>query len=66
MLAPTTVEVAAGELVIVHGDPGHGHTALALALAGRLVPDRRHCHPRRQRGRRRRSRPSSRSSTFPG
>jgi ABC-type transport system involved in cytochrome c biogenesis ATPase subunit len=39
MLAPTTVEVAAGELVIVHGDPGHGHTALALALAGRLVPD---------------------------
>jgi ABC-type taurine transport system ATPase subunit len=39
MLAPTTVEVTAGELVIVHGDPGHGHTSLALALAGRLVPD---------------------------
>jgi len=39
MLAPTTVEVTAGELLIVHGDPGHGHTALALALAGRLVPD---------------------------
>ena len=39
MLEPTTVEVTAGELVIVHGDPGHGHTALALALAGRLVPD---------------------------
>jgi ABC-type transport system involved in cytochrome c biogenesis ATPase subunit len=39
MLAPTTVEVTAGELVIVHGDPGHGHTALALSLAGRLAPD---------------------------
>ena len=36
LLEPTDVIVASGEVVAAVGDPGHGHTALALALAGRL------------------------------
>ena len=35
VLAPTSVELRTGHLVAVVGDPGHGHTVLALALAGR-------------------------------
>ena len=35
VLAPTSVELRTGHLVVVVGDPGHGHTVLALALAGR-------------------------------
>lgn len=38
MLRPTTVSVGTGVVHGVVGDPGHGHTALALALGGRLVP----------------------------
>jgi ABC-type transport system involved in cytochrome c biogenesis ATPase subunit len=38
LLAPTTVTVGTGEIVAVHGDPGHRHTLLALALGGRLEP----------------------------
>lgn len=38
LLAPTTVTVRSGEIVVVHGDPGHRHPLLALALGGRLVP----------------------------
>lgn len=39
LLAPTSVTVVPGEVRVVAGDPGHGHTALALALAGRLSVD---------------------------
>jgi ABC-type transport system involved in cytochrome c biogenesis ATPase subunit len=38
LLSPTTFSVATGEIVAVHGDPGHRHTLLALALGGRLEP----------------------------
>lgn len=37
LLEPTTVRVASGEVVLVHGDPGHRHTLLALALGGRIA-----------------------------
>lgn len=40
LLEPTSVEVATGEVVLVAGDPGHGHTCLALLLAGRLPAER--------------------------
>lgn len=36
LLPATSLTVKAGELVVVAGDPGPGHTLLALALAGRL------------------------------
>ena len=36
LLEPTSLEVNPHELVLVAGEPGRGHTALALALAGRL------------------------------
>jgi ABC-type cobalamin/Fe3+-siderophores transport system ATPase subunit len=39
MLATTTLEVHTGRVHVAVGDPGHGHTALALALAGRLHVD---------------------------
>ncbi|WP_051797316.1 AMP-binding protein [Catenuloplanes japonicus] len=39
MLRPTSIGVVAGRRVAVAGPPGHGHTALALALGGRLDPD---------------------------
>jgi ABC-type transport system involved in cytochrome c biogenesis ATPase subunit len=38
LLAPTTLTVETGEIVAVHGDPGHRHTLFALALGGRLEP----------------------------
>ena len=38
LLNPTSLSVESGEVVVAAGDPGHGHTALALALGGRLVP----------------------------
>jgi ABC-type multidrug transport system ATPase subunit len=38
LLRPTTLRVGPGELVLVAGDPGTGHTALALALSGRMRP----------------------------
>ncbi|MGN6611421.1 MAG: hypothetical protein ACTHLJ_06565, partial [Angustibacter sp.] len=37
LLDPTDLIVRSGEVVAAVGDPGHGHTALALALAGRLA-----------------------------
>jgi ATPase subunit of ABC transporter with duplicated ATPase domains len=38
LLQPTSLSVRAGELALVTGEPGHGHTTLALALAGRIRP----------------------------
>lgn len=38
LLRPTTLRIGAGELVLVAGEPGAGHTALGLALSGRLRP----------------------------
>ncbi|MFR9730089.1 ATP-binding cassette domain-containing protein [Saccharopolyspora sp. MS10] len=40
LLRPTSLAVSGGELLVVAGDPGTGHTALALALSGRLKPSR--------------------------
>jgi ABC-type uncharacterized transport system ATPase component len=39
LLEPTTLSVRTGEVVVAVGEPGHGHTALDLALAGRLHVD---------------------------
>src|SRR5262245_23316507 len=39
LLEPTTLFVRTGDVVVAVGEPGHGHTALALALAGRLRVD---------------------------
>lgn len=36
VLADTSLTLRTGEVVVAVGEPGHGHTALALALAGRL------------------------------
>lgn len=36
LLPATTFAIDEGDLVVLAGDPGHGHTLLALALAGRL------------------------------
>lgn len=33
-----TLSLAVGECVLVAGDPGHGHTALALVATGRMTP----------------------------
>ena len=38
MLAPTSLTLLSGERMLVVGEPGHGHTALALAATGRLRP----------------------------
>jgi len=38
MLAPFDLTLRTGEAVLVAAEPGHGHTALALAATGRLVP----------------------------
>lgn len=38
LLRPTSVSFAAGEATLVVGPPGAGHTALALAVSGRLRP----------------------------
>lgn len=40
LLAATSLTVTSGAVTTVTGLPGAGHTALALVLAGRLVPDR--------------------------
>jgi ABC-type hemin transport system ATPase subunit len=40
LLEPTSLVVRSGKISVAYGDPGHGHTALALVLAGRLKPDR--------------------------
>jgi hypothetical protein len=42
LLEPTTLAVRSGERLLVAGEPGHGHTALALALGGRLPVDAGH------------------------
>jgi hypothetical protein len=36
LLLPTTVHVLGGHVTVLAGDPGHGHTAASLALAGRM------------------------------
>jgi energy-coupling factor transporter ATP-binding protein EcfA2 len=38
LLRATTLRVRSGEVVLVAGEPGMGHSALALVLAGRLDP----------------------------
>ncbi|WP_433263299.1 hypothetical protein ACQPZF_31825 [Actinosynnema sp. CS-041913] len=38
LLKPTSLRVPPGELVLVAGPPGAGHTALGLVLSGRLRP----------------------------
>ena len=40
LLAATSLHVHPGEVVLVAGTPGSGHTALALCLAGRMRPSR--------------------------
>jgi ABC-type taurine transport system ATPase subunit len=40
LLEPTSLVVRSGQMSVAYGDPGYGHTALALVLAGRLKPDR--------------------------
>jgi len=40
LLEPTSLIVRSGQMSVAYGDPGYGHTALALVLAGRLKPDR--------------------------
>ena len=39
LLAPTSLRAVPGSVLLVAGTPGSGHTALALALAGRMRPD---------------------------
>jgi energy-coupling factor transporter ATP-binding protein EcfA2 len=39
LLAPVDLLLRAGERVLLAAEPGHGHTALALAATGRLRPD---------------------------
>ena len=38
MLEPTSLTISSGECVLLAGEPGHGHTALALVATGRLAP----------------------------
>ncbi|GDY31089.1 ATP-binding cassette domain-containing protein [Gandjariella thermophila] len=38
LLRPTSLRVRSGEVAVVSGEPGDGHTALALALSGRMRP----------------------------
>ncbi|QFU91566.1 ABC transporter ATP-binding protein [Amycolatopsis sp. YIM 10] len=38
LLPPTSLTVAAGQLAVLHGEPGAGLTAFGLALAGRFKP----------------------------
>jgi ABC-type hemin transport system ATPase subunit len=38
LLKPTSLRVRPGELVLVAGEPGTGHTALGLVLSGRMRP----------------------------
>lgn len=38
LLAPTSFTVSTGEVVLLAAEPGHGNTALALAVGGRLTP----------------------------
>jgi ABC-type cobalamin/Fe3+-siderophores transport system ATPase subunit len=38
LLPATSLSARTGEVTLVAGDPGYGQVALALALAGRLVP----------------------------
>jgi ABC-type multidrug transport system ATPase subunit len=38
LLKPTSLLVRPGELVLVAGEPGAGHTALGLVLTGRMRP----------------------------
>jgi energy-coupling factor transporter ATP-binding protein EcfA2 len=38
LLEPTSLRVRQGELALVAGEPGTGHTAFALAMGGRMRP----------------------------
>src|SRR5690606_13278829 len=38
LLRRTSLRIAPGEVVVAAGRPGSGHTVIALALAGRIVP----------------------------
>ena len=38
LLETTSLTLSSGECVLLAGEPGHGHTALALVATGRLAP----------------------------
>lgn len=38
LLLPTSLRATPRQVTVVAGDPGYGHTALALALGGRVTP----------------------------
>ena len=40
LLEPTSLTLESGEVTVVAGVPGAGHTALSLVLSGRMAPDR--------------------------
>lgn len=40
LLEPTSLTLESGEVTVVAGIPGAGHTALSLVLSGRMAPDR--------------------------
>ena len=40
MLEPMDLAWSTGECVLVAGEPGHGHTALALVATGRFDPSK--------------------------
>ncbi|MBC3194117.1 ATP-binding cassette domain-containing protein [Pseudonocardia sp. C8] len=40
LLTPTSLHAVPGQVLLVAGPPGSGHTALALCLAGRMIPTR--------------------------
>lgn len=42
LLEATSLTLTSGEVTVVTGAPGAGHTALALVLSGRLAPDAGH------------------------
>lgn len=40
LLEPTSLSLESGEVTVVAGPPGAGHTALSLVLSGRMAPHR--------------------------
>lgn len=42
LLRPTSLRVRSGDVLLVAGEPGDGHTALGLVLTGRMKPSHGH------------------------